>query len=63
MIDQDTEGVPGTQEPNDAFGSAVAAGDVDGDGRADIAVGAPDEAISTTVRVARRPSCTAGRTA
>ncbi|MFA1551300.1 VCBS repeat-containing protein [Actinomadura chokoriensis] len=50
VIDQDTEGVPDTQEPNDAFGKSVAVGDVNGDGRADVAVGAPDEAIGTTAR-------------
>jgi hypothetical protein len=47
VIDQDTDGVPGTDEDGDNFGDALAAGDVNGDGRADIAVGAPNEAIGT----------------
>lgn len=45
VIDQDTAGVPGTQEPNDGFASSVAVGDVNGDGRADVAAGAPQEDI------------------
>ncbi|ELS55602.1 hypothetical protein STVIR_3428 [Streptomyces viridochromogenes Tue57] len=40
---QDTPGVPGTPEPQDAFGSAVAVGDITGDGIDDVAVGAPGE--------------------
>ncbi|MBW8816741.1 MAG: FG-GAP repeat protein, partial [Streptomyces sp.] len=42
---QDTEGVPGATEEEDRFGDAVAAGDVNGDGYADVAVGAPGEAL------------------
>jgi len=37
----------GTAEAGDAFGGALAAGDVNGDGRADLAVAAPVEAIGT----------------
>jgi hypothetical protein len=44
---QDTAGVPGKAEPRDAFGTAVAAGDVTADGFADLAVGAPGENGST----------------
>lgn len=38
-------GVPGADEPGDDFGTAVAAGDVTGDGYADVAVGAPGETV------------------
>jgi hypothetical protein len=44
-ISQDTAGVPGAGETGDTFGTTVAAGDLNGDGRADLAVGAPGEAI------------------
>ncbi|GGV19056.1 FG-GAP-like repeat-containing protein [Streptomyces spectabilis] len=45
---QDSAGVPGTGETDDAFGWSVAAGDVTGDGRADIAVGVPGETSGET---------------
>jgi hypothetical protein len=40
---QNTPGVPGGTESGDGFGSALAAGDVTGDGRADLAIGVPGE--------------------
>ncbi|MFC0040642.1 FG-GAP-like repeat-containing protein [Actinomadura rayongensis] len=40
-LHRDTSGVPGRAVMEDNFGAALAAGDADGDGRADLAVGAP----------------------
>ena len=40
---QDSPGVPDVADRGDAFGSALAAGDFNGDGRRDLAVGAPFE--------------------
>jgi disulfide bond formation protein DsbB len=45
---QDSPGVLEAAEGGDSFGSALAAGDLNGDGRADLAVGAPGESIGTT---------------
>ncbi|WBB64323.1 FG-GAP repeat protein [Streptomyces sp. WMMC500] len=44
---QDTAGVPGTGERGDQFGARLAAGDANGDGRDDLAVGVPYEAIGS----------------
>ncbi|WP_411139250.1 VCBS repeat-containing protein [Streptomyces sp. C10] len=43
VITQDTPGVPGRGELADRFGAALRAGDVNHDGRPDLAVGAPGE--------------------
>ncbi|HVF05468.1 MAG TPA: FG-GAP repeat protein [Frankiaceae bacterium] len=42
---QDVAGVGGTAEYGDRFGAAVATADVNGDGRADLAIGAPEEDV------------------
>ncbi|WP_329336709.1 FG-GAP-like repeat-containing protein [Streptomyces sp. NBC_00663] len=44
-ITQNTSGVSGTAEANDLFGDSVSAGDVNGDGYKDLAVGAYGETI------------------
>ncbi|MFF7445517.1 MULTISPECIES: FG-GAP repeat protein [unclassified Streptomyces] len=44
---QNSPGVPGTAENGDAWGNDLSVADVDGDGRADVAVGAPGEDIGS----------------
>lgn len=46
-LNQDTPGVHGRAETGDRFGAALAVTDVNGDGRDDLVVGAPGEAIGT----------------
>ncbi|MCL7428907.1 FG-GAP-like repeat-containing protein [Streptomyces sp. YS415] len=46
-VTQDTKGVPSVSEPDDFFGTTVAAGDVDKDGRPELLIGAPSENDST----------------
>ena len=43
---QDSPGVGGVSEQGDRFGSALAAGDLEGDGYADLAVGVPEENLA-----------------
>ncbi|HEY2791831.1 MAG TPA: FG-GAP-like repeat-containing protein [Micromonosporaceae bacterium] len=45
--DQNSSGVSGTSETNDNFGTSLAAGDFNGNGRTDLAIGVPDEAIGS----------------
>jgi hypothetical protein len=40
---QDSPGVPGTSETDDEFGSALASGDFNGDGKDDLAIGVPGD--------------------
>ncbi|WP_443062879.1 FG-GAP and VCBS repeat-containing protein [Streptomyces sp. NBC_00441] len=48
VITQDTAGVPGVGEKGDQFGARLSAGDVNGDGYDDLAVGVPFEALEST---------------
>ncbi|MFK7885939.1 MAG: alkaline phosphatase D family protein [Gammaproteobacteria bacterium] len=43
--DQDQAGVGGSSETGDAFGAALHAVDINGDGMVDLAIGAPNEAV------------------
>jgi hypothetical protein len=49
---QDSAGIAGTAERADVFGSSLTAADVNGDGFADLAVGAPGEGIGAAARQA-----------
>lgn len=50
MWNQNTAGIPGEAEQNDEFGTALAAGDFDSDGRDDLAVGVPYEGFNALDR-------------
>jgi FG-GAP-like repeat/FG-GAP repeat len=47
LFTQNSSGVPGGSEPGDGFGDALAVGDFDGDGFADLAVGVSLEDLGT----------------
>ncbi|MER6982961.1 FG-GAP-like repeat-containing protein, partial [Streptomyces carpinensis] len=47
-IDQNSPGVPGSNETGDKFGAALAVGDMDHDGYSDLVVGVPGEKIGTS---------------
>jgi hypothetical protein len=49
---QDVNGIAGDVERGDNFGSSLAIGDFDGDGRADLAVGAPRDSITDAAAAA-----------
>ncbi|SCE78186.1 FG-GAP repeat-containing protein [Micromonospora purpureochromogenes] len=46
-FNQSSPGVPGAAENQDRFGATLAAGDINGDGREDLAIGAYEEGIGT----------------
>jgi hypothetical protein len=48
VLTEGTSGIPGTPEAGDRFGWGLAAGDVTGDGRSDLAITSEGEAVSGT---------------
>jgi hypothetical protein len=46
-LHQDSPGMPGSAEDNDQFGGALAAGDINNDGRDDLAIGVPGETLGS----------------
>jgi hypothetical protein len=49
LFTQNTPGIPGTADEGDFFGDALAAGDFNSDGFADLAVGAPFESVGSAL--------------
>ncbi len=50
LLTQNSPGIAGVDEPWDAFGSALAVGDFNADGRDDLAVGVPGEGLTDNQR-------------
>jgi hypothetical protein len=48
-INQSTAGVPGSSEAEDWFGGSLAAGDITGDGRDELAIGLPNESLGSAI--------------
>ena len=61
-LTQASKGVPGSDERGDGFGSALALGDLDRDGYADLVVGAPGEGIGKAARAGRVTVVHGGKT-
>jgi hypothetical protein len=49
ILDQDTVNIADDPELNDTFGTSLAAGDFDGDGYADLAIGVPSEDLGSGI--------------
>ncbi|MET7854224.1 FG-GAP repeat protein [Streptomyces avermitilis] len=58
---QDTVGIPGSNESDDNFGAALSIGDINGDHRAELAIGVPYEPSAVPKEKAMYSSCAALR--